>query len=69
MKNTIEAFKAEDKNAMLQRQGEALWTCIQSGAFWQAGVALPDPGFQTIFFPHLISANESMILYFRNLFA
>jgi hypothetical protein len=49
MKNTIEAFKAEDKNAMIQRQGEALWTCIQSGTFWQAGLALPDPGFLTFF--------------------
>jgi hypothetical protein len=50
MKNTIEAFKAEDKNAMIQRQGEALWICIQSGAFWQAGgCASPDPGFQIIF--------------------
>jgi hypothetical protein len=52
MKNTIEAFKAEDKNAMIQRQGEALWTCIQSGAFWQAGVALPDLGLQTFFSPY-----------------
>jgi len=38
MKNTIEAFKAEDKNAFIQRQGETIWSLIQSGAFWQAGL-------------------------------
>jgi hypothetical protein len=35
MKNTIEAFKAEDKNAFIQRAGESMWASIQSGAVWQ----------------------------------
>ena len=35
MKNTIEAFKSEDKNAFIHRGGESMWAAIQSGAFWR----------------------------------
>ena len=35
MKNTIEAFKSEDKNAFIHRAGESMWAAIQSGAFWR----------------------------------
>jgi hypothetical protein len=52
MKNTIEGFKAEDKNALIQRQGEALWTCIQSGAFWQAGGYASGSWLPNNFFPY-----------------
>jgi ubiquitin-like modifier-activating enzyme ATG7 len=58
MKNTIEAFKAEDKNAFIHRQGEALWAWIQSGAFWR------DPGYLSRFSVLLFGDLKKYVFYY-----